>query len=52
MSILRVGGLNSENLETYYCRTDQSKYSFFPYSIIEWNKLDINLCNTKSFFDI
>ena len=24
----------------------------FPYSIIEWNKLDINLHNAKSFFDI
>ena len=36
---------NSENVETYYCRIDQFKYSFFPYSIIEWNKLDINLCN-------
>ena len=40
---------NSENVETYYCRIDQFKYSFFPYSIIEWNKLDINLCNAKSF---
>ena len=40
---------NSENVETYYCRTDQFKYSFFPYSIIEWNKLDINLHNAKSF---
>ena len=40
---------NSENVETYYCRTDQFKYSFSPYSIIEWNKLDINLHNTKYF---
>ena len=40
---------NSENVETYYCRTDHFKYSFFPYSIIEWNKLDINLRNAKSF---
>ena len=39
---------NTENVETYYCRTGQFKYSFFPYSIIEWNKLDINLCNAKS----
>ena len=39
----------SENIETYYCRTDQFKYSIFPYSIIEWNKLDINLRNAKSF---
>ena len=40
---------NSENVSTCYCRTDQFKYSFFPYSIIEWNKLDINLHNAKSF---
>ena len=40
---------NSENVGTYYCRTDQFKYSFFPHSIIEWNKLDINLCTVKSF---
>ena len=25
------------------------KYSFFPYTIVEWNKLDINLRNAKSF---
>ena len=36
---------NSENFETYYCRIGQFKYSFFPYSIIQWNKIDINLCN-------
>ena len=40
---------NSENVATCYCKTDQFKYSFFPYSIIEWNKLDINLHNAKSF---
>ena len=40
---------NSENVETYYCRTDQFKYYFFPYSITEWNKVGIDLRNTKSF---
>ena len=40
---------NLENVETYYSRTDLYKYSFFPYTIVEWNKLDINLRNTKSF---
>ena len=40
---------NSENVETYYCITDQFKYSVYPYSIIEWNKLDVNLRNAKSF---
>ena len=39
----------TENVETYYCRTDLFKYSFFPYTIVEWNKLDINLRNVKSF---
>ena len=40
---------NNENVQTYYCRTDLFKYSFFPYTIVEWNKLDINLQNVKSF---
>ena len=40
---------NTEDVETYCCRTDLFKYSFFPYTIIEWNKLDINLRNVKSF---
>ena len=37
------------NVETYYCRTDLFKYSFFPCSVVEWNKLGINLQNAKSF---
>ena len=41
--------LNSENVENYYCRTDQFKYAFFPYSVIECNKLDINLHNANFF---
>ena len=40
---------NIENVETYYCITDLFKYSFFPYVIVEWNKLDINLQKAKSF---
>ena len=40
---------NIENVEAYYCRTDLFKYSFFPYVIVEWNKLDINLQNGTSF---
>ena len=39
---------NSENVETYYCRTDLFKYSFFPYTIVEWNKFNINLRNVRS----
>ena len=40
---------NIKNVEIYYCRTDIFKYCFFPYVIVEWNKLDINLSNAKSF---
>ena len=32
---------NAGQVETYFCRTDIFKNSFFPYTIIEWNKLDI-----------
>ena len=38
-----------DQVETYYCRTDLFKYSFFPYTIVEWNKLDIILRNAKSY---
>ena len=40
---------NSDFTETYFCRTDAFKYSFFPYSISEWNKLYPDLHNTKSY---
>ena len=30
----------SENITTYCCRTDIFKHSFFPWTIVEWNKLD------------
>ena len=34
----------------HYCRTDLFKYSFFPsYTIVEWNKLDNTIRNSKSF---
>ena len=36
-------------VETYFCRTDAFKYSFFPYSISEWNKLDPHLRYAKSY---
>ena len=41
---------NWDKTETYYCRTDLFKYSFFPYTIVEWNKLDVTVRNAKSFF--
>ena len=34
---------------TYFCRTNAFKYSFFPCTIREWNKLDLQLRNAKSF---
>ena len=30
---------NSEDLAIYQTRTNIFKYSFFPYSIMDWNKL-------------
>ena len=41
---------NEDKIETYYCRTDLFKYSFFPYTIVRWNKLDVTVGNDKSFF--
>ena len=40
---------NQDKIATYYCRTDLFKYSFFPYTIVEWNKLDNTIRNSKSF---
>ena len=38
---------NLDFVETYFCRTNAFKYSFFSYSISEWNKLDPDLPNDK-----
>ena len=40
---------NSDHIETYYCRTDIFKYLFFPYTVVEWNRLDHTLRNSKSY---
>ena len=40
---------NSDHIETYYCRIDIFIYSFFPYTTVEWNRLDRTLCNSKSY---
>ena len=40
---------NLDFVETYFCRINALKYSFFPYSISEWNKLDSELRNAKSY---
>ena len=34
-------------VETYYCRIDLFEYSFFPYNIVEWYKLETTLRNAK-----
>ena len=38
---------NAYQVETYYCRTDIEN-SFFPYTIVEWNKLDVDIQKSKS----
>ena len=37
---------NSEDLAIYQTRTNIFKYSCFPYSIIEWNKLNSSIRNS------
>ena len=38
-----------DQIEPYYCRKDTFKNSFFPYTIVEWNKLDLNIEKSKSY---
>ena len=40
---------NLDHIESFYFRADPIKWSFFPYTIVEWNKLDVKLQNDKSF---
>ena len=40
---------STDSLGTYFCRTNLFKYSFFPYTIREWYKLDLQLRNERSF---
>ena len=47
--IIELNTRNLYSVETYFCRTDAFKYSFFPYSISEWNKLGPDLRNGKSY---
>ena len=35
-------------LKHFMCRTDVYKYSFFPHTILEWNKLDKNIQQSKT----
>ena len=36
-------------VETYCCRIDLFKYSFFPFSVAEGNEISENLQKAKSF---
>ena len=38
-----------DQTEIYYCRTDAFKNSFFPYTVVEWNKLDLDIQKSKSY---
>ena len=40
---------STHSFGTYFCRRNAFKYSFFPYTIREWNKLGLQLRNEKSF---
>ena len=40
---------STHSVGTYFCRANAFKYSFFPYTILEWSKLDLQLRNEKSF---
>ena len=40
---------NTDQVETYYCRTDIFENSFFLHTIIEWNKLDLDVHKSKSY---
>ena len=40
--------LNDGGLTTYHCKTDVFKYSFFLYTISEWNKLNLHVRKVRS----
>ena len=40
---------NTDQVDTYYCRTDIFKNSFFPFTIIQWKKLEIDIRKPKSY---
>ena len=39
---------STHSVGTYFCRKVPSNTPFSPYTIREWNKLDLQLCNEKS----
>ena len=38
---------NSEDITTFQSRTEIFKFSFFPWSVVEWNKLDLKIRNSS-----
>ena len=38
---------NSEDITTFQSRTETSNFSFFSWSIVEWNKLDLKIWNSS-----
>ena len=38
---------NINDITTYQCRTDAFKFSFFPWTITEWNEIDIKIWNSQ-----
>ena len=44
----RYNTRSSEDVTTFYCRTNVFKY-YFPYTILQWNKLDMQMRRSESF---
>ena len=38
-----------DEIETYYGKPDTFKNSFFPYKVVEWNELDLDIRKSKSY---
>ena len=39
--------MTSGNIPTYQCRTDTFKHSFFPWTVVEWNKIHPDIRNAS-----
>ena len=40
---------STEDVTTFYCRIDVFRYSYFSYTILVWNKLDMQIRRPESF---
>ena len=45
----RYNTWSSEDFTIFYCRTDVFRYSYFPYTILDWDKLDMQIRRSESF---